>query len=80
MLGLSVQIGHEGYIASFREPIKFCTVCGTHFCGNYVLKSTCYFLLSERIYTYQNKMGDFADEQRLDERRTERSKRDDEAE
>ena len=45
-----------------------------------MLKSTCYFLLSERIYTYQNKMGDFADEQRLDERRTERSKRDDEAE
>lgn len=58
MLGLPVQIGHEGYTASLRESIELCTVCGIHLCGNYVLKSTCYSVQSERIYTYQNEMED----------------------
>ena len=58
MLGLSVQIGHEGYIASIRESMEFCTVFGTHICGNYVVRLTCYSAKSERIYTYQNEMED----------------------
>ena len=58
MLGLPVQIGHEGYIDSLREPMKFYTVLALCFCDNYAMKCTCYSLQSERIYTYQNEMED----------------------
>ena len=42
MLEFSVQIGYEGYAAALREAIELCTVCGAHFCGNYVVRLTCY--------------------------------------
>ena len=58
MLGLPVQIGHEGCIAFFLESIELCTLCGTHICGNYVIESTCYSVKSERIYTCQKEMED----------------------